>query len=126
MQDEVDLSPSYKVIEVEKPNPALELDPETPRAIASLAGNPGFQALMNRLRIQKALLNSALRGNKHESLIEVNRLQSGIAWINWLDRQVALEVTKSEREQPRPAYDVEQQEFERMAAAITIVGKQDE
>lgn len=110
----------FKVIEIEKPLPRLT--EEDGRNISSLANHPGFHALLGRLKVQKGVLETMLKTGKHESLAEVSSLQAGIAWINWLDKQVQLQAGKQPLE-PRDALELEDREFRRMAEALEFVGK---
>lgn len=110
----------YKVLEVEKPTPVLHKEDSS--NIAQLAEHPGFKSLLARLRIQKAAIENELKTTRHESLDAVYNLQAGIRWINWLDKQVSTAANRKEI-QPRDAFDLEEAEFRRVAAALEIIGK---
>lgn len=112
----------YQILEVEKPAPRLSREDSI--NIASLAEHPGFHALLNKLRIQKAILETALRTKQHTSLQEVGSLQAGINWINWLDKQVLQSAGRQEESKPRDAFELEVKELERMAAALDIIGRE--
>lgn len=113
----------FKVVEVERPSPALDWSIEEQRAIVSLAGHPGLDALMRKLKLQRSLLESQLRSKRHSDIRQVDNLQSGIFWTNWLERQVREQVSKKETQPPRDALDLEKSEFERVATALELVGK---
>ena len=112
----------YRVVEVEKGPTSLGSSAD----IASLAEHPGMHALMARLRVQRSMLDSALRSNRHDSLADVAKLQAGIQWIAWIERQVNLAVGKSQPERFREPFELERQELEKIVQALQIVGKNGE
>lgn len=113
----------YKVIELKGFSPAHDWDKETSAQVRLLATNPGFTALVDKLKLQRAVLESALARGKHTSIRDVDILQAGIRWISWMELTVQREVFNNERaEAARPPFDLEQKEFARMQEALTLVG----
>lgn len=112
-----------EVVEVEK-GLVLELDEDTSSLIAGLETNPGFQWLVNRLKLQRSVLETRLKTQKHETLRDVDYLQLGIQWCNWLENEVRAEVNRRERQpKPRQAFDYEEREFNRIRETLKLVGK---
>lgn len=112
----------YQVIEIEKPRPNVRVDKESRQMVTSLAAHPGFQILLDRLKEQRSLLESKLKSERHTKLEDVEFLQSGIFWTNWLESQLNREVYMQERPQPKPATPEEQSLLERLQADIELVG----
>jgi hypothetical protein len=80
------------IVELDKDsrhNPSVE-DEES---IRSLKNHPGFVALSNRLRLQAAALDAKLH-QRQDSLRDLDRLQAGIEWCNWLETQVDKAISK--------------------------------
>lgn len=101
------------------------VDPEGAKAISTLAHHPGFVALVGKLQLQRAALESQLKSTKFEDIRAVDRIQNGIFWCNWLDSTVRSEVFKGEQvNKPRNAYESETREFQRMFDTLQIVGKE--
>lgn len=112
----------YVVLEVAQASPGHELDKETQAAIASLAGNPGFEALMEKLKLQRAMLESRLRTDHFKRLEDVFSLQAGIFWLDWLRRQVAQETNRVEPEPMRRPFEIEESELLKVQQALTLIG----
>lgn len=113
----------YQVLELEKPAPRLT--PEDSQNIASLANHPGFTALLSRLRLQRAVLESTSRAALIADNVPLAREAAvGVNWIAWLDKQVQQQANRIQV-QPRVAFELEQREFERMAAALDLIGRTD-
>jgi len=111
----------FQVVELEKPAPRLSLEDSS--NIASLANHPGFHALVGRLKLQRAGLESVLRSAAASgNHLAAQEAAIGINWISWLDKQVQLQVGKKPIE-ARDAFELEDREFRRMAEALEFVGK---
>lgn len=115
----------YKVVELEKDS-AADLDDESIKAIPGLESNPGFRAVCAKLRLQRAMLQSKLDNTHHKDIREVDFLQAGLYWSKWLENFVQAEVKKQELfdTKPRSAFDIEEREFERIAASLEVVGRE--
>ena len=81
-----------KIVEVEKPRNLAQLDQEGKKSVRTLSGHPGFLYLLEKLKIQRALLEAKLKNDHHADLREVELLQSGIFWSRWLEDQLHKEV----------------------------------
>lgn len=118
------VKPIYQVVELTLPSPLPELTQEVSNAVAALESNPGMEYLLDKLRLRKSYLDTLLRTKKHESLREVDYLQLGVQWCGWLESEIKSEIARRDRvEAARPAFDQEEQEFERIAQAVTIIGQ---
>lgn len=111
----------YQVIEVEKPRPLAD-DGDADSTIVTLQHHPGFQRLMGKLKLERSVLETKLKNARHDSLRDVEFIQSGIFWASWLERQVEKEVSAKARPTPQPAYDEEAEAFKRASALVEEVG----
>jgi hypothetical protein len=91
--------------------------------IASLANHPGMLALMARMRVQKAAVESLLKNSRHQDLSDVAKLQAGIIWLSWIEKQVNLAVGRQHQEAPREPFEQERAEFAKIAEALHLVGR---
>lgn len=115
--------PKYIWLEVERPVPQIRQDAEAQKAVQTLAHHIGFQYLVEKLRLQRALLERHLKSNRHETIRDVECLQSGIFWINWLEAQVAQATSNASTTAPAtPVGDEEQIAFEALQAQLEEVG----
>ncbi len=111
------------VVEVEESPESGDLDSETKAAILSLGGNMGFRALCRRQAVQAALLKKYLEQQRHKSLEDVAWLQAGIFWAKWYEKEVdSMTRMESAKTPPRDAKPFEQAQFDRIKAAMEIVG----
>lgn len=86
--------------------------------IRSLASHPGFILLTYRLQAQAAVLDAKLRTTKHDSLREVDRLQLGSFWLNWLKAEVDKAV-KNKAEAHRAATKLpDEEQFQQILASL--------
>lgn len=93
-------------------------DPAGRLALAGLAEHPGLNFLLNRIRLQRAALESALKYGAHAELKEVLALQAGIRWLTWVDNQFLLAVAHpGEKEVRNP----NQEEYEALAASLAVI-----
>ena len=74
-------TPQWYTVPVEKG--VLVSGSEDEAALASLQGHPGVQALLNRLKLQSAVLERQLVTVHHKDLHDVYFLQSGITWVRY-------------------------------------------
>lgn len=81
--------PIYHIIELEKPRPITDLTKakDSDSAVASLAGHPGWDYLLAKFKIQKALLERTLHSEPPTDINRIMHLQQGIYWTGWLDAQ---------------------------------------
>jgi hypothetical protein len=113
-------APQPLIVEVEG---AQRLEPPTPEVRESIIGlqyNPGYQYLSKKRRFQRAVLEARLKTQKHSDLREVDLLQGGIGWLNWIEAQEGFEVGRKERE-TKPASSYEQELFEKINSNFTVL-----
>jgi hypothetical protein len=81
-----------KIVEVPRPSPSL--DPGGRLALAGLAEHPGLNFLVNKIRLQRAALESGLKYGDHKSMNDVLTIQAGIRWLTWVENQFLLAVER--------------------------------
>lgn len=113
---------AYRVIELEKPRtpPALSSD-EVKAMLATLPSNPGWQYIMERLKLQKAVLEQALKQTRHEKLEDVQSLQAGIYWAGWLEAEMAR-LTQRAAAIETDTTDFERDAFQQIDSMLERVG----
>jgi hypothetical protein len=109
------------VVEIPAPRQIPQLDKDVASSVATLQGHPGFQWLLQRLRIQRAQLQSALSSQRQATLTDVEFLQSGIAWTCWLEAQLAKAVGYQEPRVPQAPYDAERDAFDEVSKFIEVI-----
>lgn len=112
----------YRVVEYTEPRTRFKGgDASTRESVSTLSAHPGFLYLLSKCAAQNALLRSKLQNSFHQTLREVDLLQAGIYWSNWLKQ----ELEKSTMGAPQPqtdAFDEELQAFKALDAQIERVG----
>lgn len=106
------------VIEVKGPLPIL--DKSANESIKTLQHHTGFVELTNRLKIQRAFLETTLKRDRNADMLS---LQHAIYWSEYWEREVESAVNK--RPAPKhiePDYDV-MAEFQKINGAITNVSQ---
>lgn len=111
------------IVEVEKPRDVGALDAESAQSVAALAGHPGFQYLLTRLRFQKHLLQAALNNQRQSTLVEVEFLKSGIAWCGWLENQLGLATGLLKRPVPSEPSPDEAAAFNELRKMVEVIGQ---
>lgn len=114
--------PTYFVIEVEKPRtqPTVE-GPELRELLRSLQGHPGFRFLTDRLRTQRFALEGRLKATRFTSTTDVEFVQSGIFWTNWVEMELARLVMTPPKPD-LPATDQEVEAFHQINDLLERVG----
>jgi hypothetical protein len=110
----------FQLVEVERPRQIPPQEAEVSKSIATLQGHPGFQYLVEKLRLQRAQLKTALCNQRQENLKDVEFLQSGIAWTGWLEEQLMRAVNHQEPKPQEPA-QTEQEAFEEIQRFIEVL-----
>lgn len=106
---------AFKVIVLnDRPVPMVE-DEES---IRSLAVHPGFVALMNRLKLQRSVLQTALDTKKHSDIRVVDDLQAGLKWLDYLQSEVNRTVNRKAEAKAVAVRPMEQQEFDKVFRLI--------
>ena len=114
----------YRVVEVEKPKPLAE-NLEADETIVTLAHHPGFIRLMAKLKLQRSQLETTLKRTRQADLRDVDFLQTGIFWTEWLESQVNKEVFSKKRPTPQPASELEAAAFAEASRLIEMIGAED-
>lgn len=111
----------YQVIEVDRHN---DKQLGSNSDIVALANHPGMLALLSRMRVQRAAIEGMLRNGRHRDLSEVTRLQAGVLWLSWMEKQINQAVGRQQQlDKPRDPFEIERQELARIAEALQIVGR---
>ena len=110
--------PTYKVIELAEPARLSLSEKEFREIVPTLAANPAFVALTQRLNTQYAYLRTQLEQNPKADL---HFLQSGIYWCRWLQNQVRMATVKIPERRVDP-FDEELQAFKEIDATIERIG----
>ena len=87
-------------------------------SIRALAVHPGFVALMNRLKLQRAVLQTTLDTKKHSDIRVVDDLQNGLKWLDYLQNEVNKAVSKKAEAKAVAVRPTEQQEFDKVFRLI--------
>lgn len=102
----------------------MALTPEVKESIRSLKHNPGFQYLLNKLSLQREFMRKTLEEEAHVDIRKVDRLQNGIYWSNWLERQVnEINATPVASIPARQLRKSEMDLLEEIRQNITLVGE---
>lgn len=111
----------YKIVEV-KERKNIEWDKNTRDAVATLPSHPGFIALIDKLALQRQLLQSKNNTQVKKDLREADWIQAGIHWLGWM--QEFVDKSTQLRTQPRQmdAYEEELAAFKEIDAQIERVG----
>lgn len=112
----------YKIVEVKAPRPTYRWDENTRDSVATLSAHPGFVALIERLGVTKAQLESKNNTQWKKDLREADFLQAGIFWCNWLQDQVAKSTVKGSLHKYVDPMAEELAAFKELDARIERVG----
>ena len=113
-------TPQWQLVELEKPVPIL--NGEDVAAMAALHGHPGVTALLNRLRLRRAALETQLKTTRFKDLDDVNFIQLGCSWLGYVESEIRFATqTTEDRRTARPASPDEVEQFERIMNAIESV-----
>lgn len=115
---------NLKVIELEKADTRPQATEKELRGhILSLQNHPGFEELLRRARVTRAILESRLKRPEEDE----NRhyLRAAIEAYGFLERQLRTEIGRPV-ETAREAYEDERLEYERLAKYVEIIGRTSE
>lgn len=114
----------YSIVEVERNSVFPSgIESQGKPALASLAHHPGFRYLLSKLRLQKSLLEGKLKSERHQSLKDVEFLQSGIMWTAWLQGQLDNAVgVENNSSPPRITMAEELEAFQEIQSQFELVG----
>jgi hypothetical protein len=111
----------YKIVALKEPR-TKEWDKETRDAVAALTAHPGFLAVVNRLATQRQMIQTKLSSGFHKELREVDYLQAGIFWLDYVQEQVNKATQVKLTARPTEAYDEELEAFKQIDAQLERVG----
>lgn len=112
----------YKVVEVKAPRTPYRWDQNTQDAVSTLSAHPGFIAILDRLAVTKAQLESKNNTQWKKDLREGDFLQSGIFWCNWLQDQISKATVKGSQRRYVDPMAEELEAFKALDAQIERVG----
>lgn len=107
----------YKIVELFKPRTRLGGGAEVRESVASLAAHPGFLWLIGQLDAQNSMLRTKLVADRHKELKDVEFLQSGIYWSQWLQDMINRATMKLSRAQSDATVE-ETEAFNQLQSAI--------
>ena len=90
-------------------------------AIQSLKGHPGIEALLNRFKLQQAILVQKLCTTEFKNLDDVNRIQHFLLGVRYAQHEIANATKNLEIKKQRPASAYEVEQFEKIRASIESV-----
>jgi hypothetical protein len=91
-------------------------------AIPALMNHPGFLALMHKLYLQRAFLETRLKTTRHKDIRDVDILLTGLAWLGYLESQVASATNSKRVQVSREATGQEEEGFSRILSFIESIG----
>ena len=112
---------SLQIIEVERPKVVLPPAKEFRESLVALQTHPGMQYLLDRLRFQRYVLETKLRTERAVNLRDIEFLQSGLFWCNWLEQQLNL-LTQNPQPAPVAATQTELDIFNEVYSQLEKVG----
>lgn len=107
------------VVEVDKPTSIIDKSDEA--AIASLENHPGAIALLNRLRLQRALLETQLLTTHFKDLRDADFVQSRIAGLGYVESQIRSATKNLSDKKTRLATATEVEEFQKVLSSIESI-----
>jgi hypothetical protein len=107
------------LLEVERPVPVVERSDEA--AIAALQVHPGMTALLNRFKLQRAVLQAKLNTDKFKDVTDVHSIQSGISWLGFVERQVREATNNIETRKVRVSTFDENEQFDKVLSSIESI-----
>lgn len=112
----------YKIIEVDKTLGASDWTKEDEEAIQTLKNQPGYLALLKKIRLRKAFIDNSLQSARYDSLVDFANTQAWSQCLRWVEGSVRADVEKH-LEKPRSAYALEEEAFESISKAMKFVGQ---
>lgn len=108
------------IVELEKGNRLPELTGDLKESLRTLDYHPGFQYLLQRLKVAKAGILSQLQEGLGLTEVQLRYLQAGLYWCNWLgEEQISL---TAKRPTPVPSNQDEENTFRAIRESLQLVG----
>lgn len=111
----------YKIVEIKGPRVIQKWDKETKAAVNTLQSHPGFIAILDRLALQRQMLETKNNKEVKKDLREGDFLQSGIFWLGYVQELVSKAVDLPVSI-PQDAMQEEMEAFRELDAKIERVG----
>lgn len=112
----------YHIVEVEKGTKLPELTGDLKESLKILPSQPAFNYILQRLRFQKAAMETTLREGINLTEVQLRYLQAGIFWSSQIEKDIHL-LTQAPSLQ-RTAIPDEQVSFETLQRAVELVGQE--
>jgi hypothetical protein len=111
----------YRVVEVKGPRAIVRWNKEMKATVNTLQSHPGFMLILERLALQRQLLESKNNKDVKKDLRECDFLQSGIFWLGYVQELVTKAVDLPAAA-PQDAMQEELEAFRELDAKIERVG----
>lgn len=111
----------YKVIEVKAPRSSQAWTKEIKEAVGTLSSHPGFIAIVDRLNLQKQMLENKCSHEFHKDLREADYLQAGVFWLGYV-QDLVNKSTKLYSSSPVDPYQEELEAFKEIDSQIERIG----
>jgi hypothetical protein len=111
----------YKVVEVKGPRALVKWDKEMRAAVHTLQSHPGFLLILDRLALQRQLLESRNNKEMKKDLRECDFIQSGIFWLGYV-QDLVTKAVELPMAVPQDAMQEELEAFRELDARIERVG----
>lgn len=110
----------YHTIELQANSKLPELTGDLRESLKTLSLYPAFQYLLQRLRFQKAAMETTLREGINLTETQLRYLQAGIFWAGQMEKDITVLTQSSPNS--RPAQEDEHAEFEKVRQNLDMVG----
>jgi hypothetical protein len=111
----------YKVVEIPAGTRLPDLSGDMREGLAALQHNPYFQYLIQKFRLEKAGVQTALNQGFELSENQLRYLQAGVFWLGHLESEIAR-LTKGGTTTPTEAEPDVAAEFERVKQSLDLIG----
>lgn len=112
--------PKFTIVEIDR-GTTIPVDGGK-EAAKTLSHHPGYLYLLQRLRLQRGMLETQLKRNYNSDHQVDTWLKAGIFWAEFFEREAKQEANIPSGETPRLAVDDEIAAFKELRAALTEVG----
>lgn len=108
------------IIEVEPSSKLPEITGDLRESLKALSFNPAFGYILQRLRFQKAAMETAFREGMNLTEIQLRYLQAGIHWAGQIQKDI--QVLTQAQPNKRATTDYEAEEFAKVKSNIDLIG----
>lgn len=110
----------YHTVELPANSKLPELTGDLRESLKTLFLYPAFQYLLQRLRFQKAAMETALREGINLTETQLRYLQAGIFWAGQIEKDISVLTQASAN--IRPVQEDERAEFDKVRQNLDMVG----